>query len=74
MGDNKKRIPFIDLAKGICITLVVFYHSKGVLHCNYLTDSFLMSFRLPLYFFFLVCFLKIMTIFALFSLRKQTDY
>lgn len=70
MGDNQKRIPFIDLAKGICITLVVFYHSKGVLHCNYLTDSFLMSFRLPLYFFLSGLFFKDYGNFRTFFIKK----
>ena len=58
MKDGQERIVFIDLAKGFCIALVVFYHSKGVLHCDYLMDNFLLSFRLPLYFFLSGLFFK----------------
>ena len=70
MKDGKKRIAFIDLAKGFCITLVVFYHSKGVLDCHYLTDSFFMSFRLPLYFFLSGLFFKDYGNFRTFLIKK----
>jgi len=49
MKDKENRIAYIDLAKGFCIALVVFYHSKGVLGVQYLTDIFFVSFRLPLF-------------------------
>lgn len=50
-GGGKHRIAYIDLAKGICILLVVFHHICGG---DLATDShikgFLVSFRMPLYF------------------------
>ncbi len=46
----KERIEYIDLAKGLCIMLVVFYHASGILNCTYCLSPFLDSFRLPLYF------------------------
>lgn len=46
----KERIGYIDLAKGVCIILVVFYHASGMLGCSYWLSPFLNSFRLPLYF------------------------
>ena len=46
----KERIEYIDLAKGVCIMLVVFYHASGMLGCTYWLSPFLDSFRLPLYF------------------------
>ena len=50
MMNTGKRIAYIDLAKGICIMLVVFFHTKGILFREYWFDPFLSSFRLPLYF------------------------
>ena len=49
--ENGKRIEYLDLAKGLCIILVVFYHAKGILAREYWFDPFLASFRMPLYFF-----------------------
>lgn len=50
-GGGKQRIAYIDLAKGICILLVVFHHLCGE---DLPTDSHLkgclVSFRMPLYF------------------------
>ena len=43
MEKDKKRIEFIDLAKGVCILLVVLYHSGIDVNC-------LISLRMPLYF------------------------
>ena len=48
--ENRKRIEYLDLAKGLCIILVVFYHAKGILAREYSFDPFLASFRMPLYF------------------------
>lgn len=45
---TKQRLEYIDLAKGICIILVVFFHT-----CSSLPDPLgrmLQSFRMPLYF------------------------
>ena len=70
MKDNKIRIAYIDLAKGFCIALVVFYHSKGVLGVQYLTDIFFVSFRLPLYFFLSGLFFKEYGSFHNFFIKK----
>ena len=48
--EEKKRIKYLDLAKGLCIVLVVFFHAKGILDRDYWFDPFLSSFRMPLYF------------------------
>lgn len=47
MAPEKKRIEFIDLAKGICIILVVFTHLVPELNDNL---EFIACFRMPLYF------------------------
>jgi len=68
--NHEKRIAYIDLAKGFCICLVVFYHIKGFLGCNYLLDSFFSFFRLPLYFFLSGLFFKDYGSFRNFSIKK----
>lgn len=47
-----ERIEYIDLAKGICILLVMSNHiDNGImLHLSSKTEAFLYSFRMPLYF------------------------
>lgn len=55
---ENNRIAYIDLAKGFCIILVVLFHAKGVLNIHYASDTFLGSFRLPLYFFLSGLFFK----------------
>ena len=70
MKDKENRIAYIDLAKGFCIALVVFYHSKGVLGVQYLTDIFFVSFRLPLYFFLSGLFFKEYGSFHNFFIKK----
>ena len=67
---NQKRIEYIDLAKGLCITLVVFYHFFTILHD---TPPFIRSlsvFRMPLYFFLSGLFFKEYEGFIGFFLRK----
>ena len=44
------RIQFIDLAKGLCITLVVLYHINKRFDLNPALFSILSTFRMPLYF------------------------
>ena len=70
MKDKENRIAYIDLAKGFCIALVVFYHSKGVLGVQYLIDIFFVSFRLPLYFFLSGLFFKEYGSFQNFFIKK----
>ncbi len=62
---EKKRIEFIDLAKGFCILLVVFNHIHE-------TDLMLCSsiFRMPLYFFLSGLFFKTYSGFGEFMLKK----
>ena len=45
-----KRIGWIDLAKGICIVLVVFNHVNVALQISYPLTPQINSFRMPLYF------------------------
>lgn len=55
---NQNRVEYIDLAKGLCITLVVFYHFFTILHdCPPYIRS-LSVFRMPLYFFLSGLFFK----------------
>lgn len=49
MSDNKKRIEWIDLAKGFCILLVVFDHAS-IIYDDYPLRLQLSAFRMPLYF------------------------
>jgi len=49
-SSNKGRIGWIDLAKGICIFLVVFHHATVALDLDYPFSTQLTSFRMPLYF------------------------
>jgi len=46
----KRRIDWVDLAKGFCIILVVFHHVAKVIGANYLFDVQVGAFRMPLYF------------------------
>ena len=50
MGGDKKRIAWIDLAKGICIVLVVLHHVASVIGVSYPLDVQVRGFRMPLYF------------------------
>lgn len=52
---TKQRIEWIDTAKGMCIILVVAYHTLIHTHADFLIsntniDGFLSTFRMPLYF------------------------
>ena len=69
---ESNRITHIDLAKGICIILIVFFHTKGILGRTYAFDPFLASFRMPLYFFLSGYFFKTYGSFSLF-IRKKTN-
>lgn len=50
VSSDKSRIVWIDLAKGICIFLVVFHHVTVALNIDYPFSTQLTSFRMPLYF------------------------
>lgn len=47
---NSGRIEFIDLAKGICIILVVAFHATGLCNVEFPLHSVIKTFRMPLYF------------------------
>ncbi|MBR5170097.1 MAG: acyltransferase family protein [Muribaculaceae bacterium] len=49
-AESNKRIGWIDLAKGICIVLVVFNHVNVALQIRYPFAPQINSFRMPLYF------------------------
>lgn len=53
-----KRIDYIDLAKGFCIILVVFYHLTQYYHLPMPLNNFFKAFRLPLYYFLSGLFFK----------------
>lgn len=55
---SKKRIEFFDLAKGICIFLVVVYHISSHYEIELPANNIIKSIRLPLYFFLSGCFFK----------------
>lgn len=69
MGDNKQRIDFIDLTKGLCIILVVMMHVGGAFD-SLASDAILTSFTMPLYFFVSGLFFKSYEGFAGFLIRK----
>ena len=59
MGEQKKRIEYIDLMKGICITLVVLLHCDVVFTGEYeFCNNYTKVFRMPLYFFLSGLFFK----------------
>ena len=47
---EKKRLEFIDLAKGFCILLVVFNHIHKTFDTQFLLDDCFKMFTMPLYF------------------------
>lgn len=60
MKEKKKRIEYIDLMKGICISFVVFFHCGVVFkgdHESY--NNYFQVFRMPLYFFLSGFFFKV---------------
>ena len=67
---DKKRIEFIDLAKGFCILLVVFNHIHKTFDTQFLLDDCFKIFRMPLYFFLSGLFFKPYEGFLSFFLRK----
>ena len=65
----KKRIEYIDLMKGFCITLVVYHHAVGYFGVE-IIDKVLHNFRMPLYFFLAGMFFKRYSCFTEFLIRK----
>lgn len=68
--ESKKRIEFFDLAKGICIFLVVIYHLSEFYEIELPANNVIKSIRLPLYFFLSGCFFKTYEGFIDFIKRK----
>lgn len=66
----KQRIEYIDLAKGFCIVLVVWYHIALFHNQEIPCSVFFKAFRLPLYFFLSGCFFKAYGGFFDFLIRK----
>ena len=58
MQSTTKRIEYIDLAKGMCILLVVLSHMMAYYKVSFPYDSVLKCFRMPLYFFLSGVFFK----------------
>jgi len=67
---KKTRIEYIDLAKGMCIFLVVLFHLSSKLHIQYPLGNYMILFRMPLYFFLSGCFFKPYEGFVDFMKRK----
>jgi len=67
---KKQRIEYIDLAKGICIFMVVWHHISLYYDATLPLDRYFMGFRLPLYFFLSGCFFKAYEGFTGFVKRK----
>lgn len=69
---SAQRIEYLDLAKGFCILLVVFYHITFAYHVEMPCPAFFKAIRLPLYFFLSGCFFKTYKGFVDF-LRRKTN-
>lgn len=69
-NDKKPRIEYIDLAKGICIFLVVSFHVTGTMKVEMPLNNYLLLFRMPLYYFLSGCFFKPYNGFVDFIKRK----
>ncbi len=67
---KKPRIEYIDLAKGICITLVLYFHISLFYDTNLPLNYYFRAFRMPLYFFLSGCFFKAYEGFSGFVKRK----
>lgn len=71
METSKNRIAFIDLAKGLCIMLVMWHHTASTFGLvSYPLKMGLSSFRMPLYFFLSGLFFKAYSGFLEFFQRK----
>lgn len=70
LNSMKQRIEYIDLAKGFCIILVVWYHVALFHDQDVPCSDFFKAFRLPLYFFLSGCFFKAYGGFVDFMKRK----
>lgn len=70
-AEEKKRVDWIDLAKGLCMILVVFGHTDGILPSDMEWTAESMSyFRMPLYFLLSGIFFKTYGSFGQFLCKK----
>ena len=71
-GRNKPHIDFIDLAKGLCILLVLTYHvDEGTwIYSNEKVNNFFFSFRIPLYFILSGLFISYRQGYKMFVIKK----
>lgn len=69
---SNNRIEYIDLAKGMCIMLVVIFHIYSYYKISMPADYFFRAFRMPLYFFLSGVFFKTYGSFGNF-LKKKTN-
>lgn len=70
---GRERIEYLDLAKGICICIVMLFHTKGLLQCEFFIDPVLFSsYMLPPFFFLSGVFFKEEDSFGTF-LKKKTN-
>jgi len=51
VSSTVQRLPYFDLAKGICILLVVLYHLQESYDVSLPSDRYLLLIRMPLYYF-----------------------
>lgn len=68
---KKERIPFIDIMKGLCITMIVAVHIGGVI--NQEVKIVFQSFRVPMYYFLSGLFFKRYDNFIQFCIKKTNN-
>lgn len=68
--DSSGRIPYFDLAKGVCILLIVWFHLAEYYQIHTFIDSYLSAVRMPLFFFLSGFFFKSYENFNRFFLKK----
>ncbi|MBQ6050567.1 MAG: acyltransferase family protein [Bacteroidaceae bacterium] len=64
------RLPYFDLAKGVCILLVILYHLQEAYEVYLPSDRFLLLVRMPLYYFLSGFFFKEYDGFTSFAKKK----
>ena len=64
------RLPYFDLAKGVCILLVILYHLQEAYEVYLPSDHFLLLVRMPLYYFLSGFFFKEYDGFTSFAKKK----
>ncbi|MBR4527145.1 MAG: acyltransferase family protein [Bacteroidaceae bacterium] len=64
------RLPYFDLAKGVCILLVILYHLQEAYEVYLPSDHFLLLVRMPLYYFLSGFFFKKYDGFTSFAKKK----